>query len=118
MIKRICTRCENEYDENIINFSFNKRTNHFSCYCRACAKEVSQIWRENNRDRHRHAAKNYYKNNSEKVKEYGKVWRKENKEHTKNYKTNNKDKIAQQTLERRKNNPESVRVANRNRKAR
>ena len=91
MIKKVCSKCNEELDIDNFNKQGKKKDGaiRYSAKCKKCIKE-------------------YYKNNKEKIKENSKEYYKNNKEHYKEYYENNKEKIKENSKEYKENNKEKI----------
>jgi len=95
-ITKKCSKCRKEKSVSEFHKDVTKNDGCHT-FCKACTKQKSKAYRENN---------------LEKLKEKFRIWREENKEKarqfTKTWKDNNKDRIKEYSKEWRKNNAEKV----------
>ena len=79
MDKKYCTKCG--ITKSLSEFNKNQtRPQGVNGECRKCRREISRLYRENNKEKVKERGRLYYENNKEKVKEKGKLYYENNKE--------------------------------------
>lgn len=75
--------------------------------CKNC-REIAKEYRKNNKEKVKEKAKEYRENNKEKIAEINKEWRENNKEKITEYRENNKEKLTEKKKEYYENNKEKL----------
>ena len=108
IMKKICTKCKIE--KSINEFSKNKSFKDGLSYrCNQCISTFNKQYYQNNSEKLKIAHKKYREESPEKIKIAQKKWRENNLEYDKKYYQKNIEKVKERSKRWSKNNPEKRR---------
>lgn len=93
---KTCTKCREVKDYSMFNkcSKYENGKPGLHCYCKPCAKLVSQEWYKNNKEKVKTRTGLYQKNNRNKTRLYGRNFYASHKEKAKGYKLKTKYNIT------------------------